>query len=60
MVTATVAEVTPWNTAVIEVAPLARAVSRPRDPLALEIVATVAVYESQVATAVRSRVIASL
>ena len=59
-VTATAAEVTPWNTAVIEVAPPARAVSSPRDPLALETVAMVAVDESHVDTAVRSRMARSL
>ena len=54
------AEVMPWNEAVTDDEPLPTAVSRPRDPLALDTATTVAVDESQVATLVRSRAVVSL
>ncbi len=54
------AEVTPWNTAVMFVEPLAKAVSRPREPLAFETDATMAVADSHVATAVTSCDVESL
>jgi len=59
-VTASAPDVIPWNTAVTLVEPLARAVRRPREPLAFETDATVAVDDNQVAAAVRSYEVESL
>ena len=52
--TASAVDVTPWNTAVTLVVPLAKAVRSPRDPLAFDTEATVAVEDNHVATALRS------
>ena len=59
-VTVSVADVMVWNTAVTDEVPGKRAVTSPREPFALDTVATVAVPDCQVTTLVRSYLFVSL
>ena len=58
-VTVSGAEVTPWNAAVTAEVPAAMPVTSPREPFALETVATLEVPERHVTTPLKSRLVES-